>query len=151
MNGTLTFRRTSTTTSNQTFNQPNPSEHAVPSDDPAILAAMPVGSTVVENGAPQRYSREDMLSILGNMQSNPRMQQPDVSSLFAPGWNPGHANGVSSRGWGKPESHVLPQEPDICWDETGSTKPICLEEMTDDEKEVGLNTLPSSDILTCWT
>ncbi|KAI0875904.1 hypothetical protein GGS24DRAFT_264536 [Hypoxylon argillaceum] len=136
MNGTLTFRRTSTTTSNQTFNQPNPSEHAVPSDDPAILAAMPVGSTVVENGAPQRYSREEMLSILGNMQSNPRMQQPDVSSLFAPGWNPGHANGVSSRGWGKPESHVLPQEPDICWDETGSTKPICLEEMTDDEKEL---------------
>jgi PERQ amino acid-rich with GYF domain-containing protein len=139
MNGTLTFRRTSTTTSSQPFNQPNPSEHAVPSDDPAILAAMPVGSTVVENAAPQRYSREEMLSILGSMQSDPRVEQPDVSTLFVSGWNPGHANGVSSRGWGKPaESHVLPQEPDICWDATGSTKAIGLEEMTSEEKEVGL-------------
>ncbi|KAI0114359.1 hypothetical protein GGR51DRAFT_504042 [Nemania sp. FL0031] len=139
-NGTLTFRRTSTTPSSQALSQSNPSDHAVPSDDPAILAAMPVGSTVVENAAPQRYSREDMLTILGNMEPDPRVQQPDVSTLFVAGWNPGHTNGVSSRGWGKPaDSHVLPQEPDICWDASGSSKAIGLEEMTSEEKELFLD------------
>ncbi|KAI0450043.1 hypothetical protein F5B21DRAFT_517708 [Xylaria acuta] len=140
MNGTLTLRRTSTTPSSQAFSQPNPSESVAPSDDPAILAAMPVGSTVVENAAPARYTREDMLSILSNMQHDPRAQQPDVSTLFVAGWNPGHANGASSRGWGKPaESHVLPQEPDMCWDTAGSTKAIGLQEMTADEKELFLD------------
>ncbi|KAI0442899.1 hypothetical protein F4803DRAFT_517204 [Xylaria telfairii] len=140
MNGTLTLRRTSTTPSSQAFNQPNPSESVAPTDDPAILAAMPVGSTVVENATPPRYTREDMLSILNNMRHDPRAQQPDVSTLFMSGWNPGHANGASSRGWGKPtESHVLPQEPDMCWDATGSTKAMGLEEMTADEKELFLD------------
>lgn len=108
-------------------------------DDPSIIAAMPVGSTVVEDTAPRRYSRDDMLSIFNHMQQDSRSQQPDVSGFFVPGWNPGHANGVSSRGWGKTtDSHVLPQEPDICWDAGGSTKPIGLEEMTSEEKEVAL-------------
>ncbi|GAW24729.1 hypothetical protein ANO14919_143210 [Xylariales sp. No.14919] len=136
-NGTLTFRRTSTTPSSQAFGQPNPSEPAVPSDDPAILAAMPVGSTVVEDAAPRRYSRDEMVSILNNMQQDPLFQQPDVSSLFVAGWNPGHTNGVASRGWGKPaDSHVLPQEPDMCWDASGSTKAVGLLEMTNEEKEL---------------
>ncbi|KAI1108655.1 hypothetical protein F5Y14DRAFT_435571 [Nemania sp. NC0429] len=138
--GTLTFRRASTTPSSQAFSQPNLSEPVLPSDDPAILAAMPVGSTVVENTAAQRYSREDMLSILNHMQPDPRLQQPDVSTLFVSGWNPGHANGASSRGWGKPaEPHVLPQEPDICWDAAGSAKAVGLGEMTTDEKELFLD------------
>ncbi|KAF2965800.1 hypothetical protein GQX73_g7776 [Xylaria multiplex] len=136
MNGTLTFRRTSTTPSSQAFNQPIASEPIAPSDDPAILTAMPVGSTVVEDPTPRRYSREDMLSIFNSMQDSP-FQQPDVSSLFVSGWNPGHANGVASRGWGKPtDSHVLPQEPDMCWDAQGSTKAIGLQEMTAEEKEL---------------
>ncbi|KAI1173254.1 hypothetical protein F4777DRAFT_558611 [Nemania sp. FL0916] len=137
INGTLTFRRTSTTPSSQAFNQPNSSEPVVPSDDPAILAAMPVGSTAVENAPPQRYSRDDMLSIRGNMPLDSHAQQPDVAALFVSGWNPGHANGISSRGWGKPaDSHVLPQEPDMCWDTLGSTKAIGLQEMTADEREL---------------
>jgi PERQ amino acid-rich with GYF domain-containing protein len=147
MNGTLTFRRTSTTPSSQAFNQPNMSEPAGSSDDPAVLAAMPVGSTVVENAMPQRYSREDMLSIFNNMQQDPRaqQQQPDVSALFVSGWNPGHVNGVSSRsGWGKSgDSHVLPQEPDMCWDAPGSTKAMGFQDITPEEKEVGLTILPS--------
>lgn len=96
---------------------------------------MPVGSTVVDSSLPQRYSREDLLAIR-NMQQDSRVQQPDVSTLFVSGWNPGHANGISSRGWGKPaESHVLPQEPDMCWEAMGSTKPISLQEMTMEERE----------------
>ncbi|KAI8626517.1 hypothetical protein F5Y19DRAFT_466331 [Xylariaceae sp. FL1651] len=142
-NGTLTFRRTSMTPSSQSFNQPNAAEPAAASDDPAVIAAMPVGSTIVESAAPQRYSREDMLSIFNNMAQDPRAEQPDVSALFVSGWNPGHANGISSRGWGKSgESHVLPQEPDICWDAAGSTKAIGFQNMTPEEKEVGSASVP---------
>jgi PERQ amino acid-rich with GYF domain-containing protein len=98
---------------------------------------MPVGSTLVENAVPQRYSREELLSIHNNMQQDSRVQ-PDVSSLFVSGWNPGHANGVSSRGWGKSgDSNVLPQEPDACWDTTGGTRAIGLREVSSEEKEVG--------------
>ncbi|KAI1299558.1 hypothetical protein F5Y03DRAFT_365742 [Xylaria venustula] len=137
MNGTLTFRRTSTTPSSQAFNQPNSLEPVAPSDDPAIIAAMPVGSTVVEDGAPRRYSREDMLSVFNSMQQNPGFQQPDVSTFFMSGWSPNHTNGVSRAGWGKPnDSHVVPQEPELCWDASGSTTAIGLQEMTDEEKEI---------------
>jgi PERQ amino acid-rich with GYF domain-containing protein len=138
MNGTLTFRRTSATPSSQAFSQPNMLESAGPSDDPAVLSAMPVGSTAVDNAAPRRYSREELLSISENMGRDPATQLSDVSALFVSGWNPGHANGVSSRGWGKPaDSNALPQEPDICWDAQGSTKAVGLQEMTSEEKEVG--------------
>ncbi|KAI1332356.1 hypothetical protein F5Y16DRAFT_407616 [Xylariaceae sp. FL0255] len=132
-NGTLTLRRTSTTPSSQAFNQPSAQDPAGP-EDPAVIAAMPVGSTVVESAAPQRYSRDDLLSIYNNM---PGQQQPDVSALFVPGWNPGHANGQAARGWGKPgDSHVVPQDPETCWDAAGSSKAFGLQEMNSDEKEI---------------
>ncbi|KAJ3553405.1 hypothetical protein NPX13_g10893 [Xylaria arbuscula] len=144
MNGTLTFRRTSTTPSSQALNQQNMSEPVSAPDDPSIIAAMPVGSTVVEDAAPRRYSRDDMLSMFSHVQQDLRSHQPDVSAFFVSGWNPGHANGISARGWGKStDSHVLPQEPDICWDTSASTKPIGLEEMTSEEREAGLPFHPS--------
>ncbi|KAI0150727.1 hypothetical protein GGR57DRAFT_492976 [Xylariaceae sp. FL1272] len=134
-NGTLTLRRTSTTPSSQTFNQPNMSE--ISSDDPAVLAAMPVGSTVVESAASQKYSRDELLSIFNNMQQSAHPQLVDVSSLFVAGWNPGHANGSSSRGWGKPsDPHVVPQDPETCWDAQGSAKAMATQEMTAEEKEL---------------
>ncbi|KAI0508875.1 hypothetical protein F5B22DRAFT_619057 [Xylaria bambusicola] len=140
MNGTMTFRRTSTTPSSQALNQSNSSEPVSVSDDPSVLAAMPVGSTVVEDAAPRRYSREDMLSMFSHVQQDLRSQQPDVSAIFVSGWSPGHANGVSTRGWGKSnDSHVLPQEPDICWDASGSTKAIGLQDMTSEEKDAFLD------------
>ncbi|KAI1824052.1 hypothetical protein F4861DRAFT_507595 [Xylaria intraflava] len=136
MNGTLTFRRTSTTPSSQTPSQTNSSEPVAPPDEPAPIGAMPVGSTAVESAQPRRYSRDEMLSIL-NMQQDSRTQPSDVSSLFISGWNPGHANGIASRGWGKtPDSHVLPQEPDVCWEPQGSTKAIGVQEMSAEEREL---------------
>ncbi|KAI0804296.1 hypothetical protein GGR55DRAFT_659390 [Xylaria sp. FL0064] len=140
MNGTLTFRRTSTTPSSQAFNQQSSSEPVAPSDDPAVISAMPVGSTAVEDTSSRRYSRDEMLSIFSSMQQDSRFQQPDVSAFFVSGWSPGHTNGVASRGWGKPtDSHVLPQEPDMCWDAAGSTKAIGLQDMTAEEKELFLD------------
>ncbi|KAH9889750.1 hypothetical protein F4778DRAFT_753931 [Xylariomycetidae sp. FL2044] len=130
-NGTLTFRRTSTTPS-----QPNPLQGIESSSiDPAVITAMPVGSTAVDASAPRRYSREQLLSIFDSQQHSDSL--PDVSSLFMPGWNPGHANGAGSRGWGmSTDSHVVPQDPDICWDSSGSTKPMGLQDLTSEEREL---------------
>ncbi|KAI1813223.1 hypothetical protein GGS20DRAFT_554275 [Poronia punctata] len=137
MNGTLTFRRTSATPSSQAFAQPNSSESGGAADDPAVLAAMPVNSTAIENLAPRRYSREELLAINHDMLRNPSLQLPEVSALFVAGWSPGHPNGASSRGWGKPaDSNALPQEPDICWETQGLTKAIGLQEMSTEEKEL---------------
>lgn len=102
---------------------------------------MPVGSTNVESSGTLRYSRDQLLSIF-SASCDSSSQRPDISALFAPGWNPGHANGSASRGWGKTgESHVAPQEPDICWDTPGLTKAVGLQEMNAEEKEVSF-TLP---------
>lgn len=134
MNGTLTFRRTSATPSSQAYNQPNTSDSTAAPDEPA----MPVGSTVVENGASHRYSREGMYSIYKNMQRDRRLDNSNISSLFVTGWNPGHANGTAPRGWGKSgDSNVLPQEPDICWGGPGATTAVGLQPWTPEEKEVG--------------
>ncbi|KAI2633524.1 hypothetical protein GGS26DRAFT_50118 [Hypomontagnella submonticulosa] len=135
--GTLTFRRTSTTPSNQSLNQMHASEALQSaSADSAVHSAMPVGSTNVDSPGSLRYSREQLLEIFDT--ANESNSQPsDASALFLPGWNPGHTNGTAARGWGKTgDSHVAPQEPDICWDTPGSTRAIGLQEMDPEEKEL---------------
>ncbi|KAI1490121.1 hypothetical protein F5X96DRAFT_572025 [Biscogniauxia mediterranea] len=136
-NGTLTFRRTSTTPSSQSLNQmQNPESAQSASADPAVISAMPVGSTVVDSLAAPKYSRDEILSIF-NISQESNSHQPDVSDLFVAGWNPGQANGATARGWGKPgDSHVVPQDPDICWDTSGTTKAVGLQEMSPEEKEL---------------
>lgn len=134
--GTLTFRRASTTPSSQSLNQQGPETLQSATSDPAVISAMPVGSTNVESSGTLRYSRDQLLSIF-SASCDSSSQRPDISALFAPGWNPGHANGSASRGWGKTgESHVAPQEPDICWDTPGLTKAVGLQEMNAEEKEL---------------
>ena len=106
--------------------------------DPAVVSAMPVGSTSVESSTnPARYSRHQLLSIFAASEQ-PNPSQTDVSSLFLPGWNPGHVNGASTRGWGKSaDAHPTPQEPDLCWDSAGSMKAVGLHDMTSEERDVG--------------
>ncbi|KXJ95128.1 hypothetical protein Micbo1qcDRAFT_187381 [Microdochium bolleyi] len=124
-NGTLTFRRTSTTPSSQSQQVP-PSDVSPASGDPAGFSAMTAGSS---GSGITRYTREDLLDIATNI--------PDVSSLFAPGWQPGQINGSAGRGWGKTaENHPAPQEPDVCWDNNGSVRPVGMTEMTSEEKEL---------------
>lgn len=103
-----------------------------------------MGALSVESA---KYSREDLLECNANI--------PEVSSLFAPGWQPGHVNGEVSRGWGKSaESHPAPQEPDVCWDLAGSVKPVGTIDMTLEEKEVrasNVNSHASDTPLHCST
>jgi len=128
-NGTVTFRRSSTTPANQ----------AQPSSETSIH------SNLAENAAPQsvaallaegsnRYSREQLFDIY-RTRIEPRARDLDVTDLYSQGWNPGHVNGASRSGWGKNDSYV-PQDPGVCWDSNGQVKPIGLQEMTQDEKDV---------------
>ena len=64
--------------------------------------------------------------------------QPNVSNLFANGWNPGQTNGGSARGWGKTSDAPLPQDPDVCWEESGNVRPMWTQEISQEEKEVGV-------------
>ena len=127
-NGTLTFRRSSTTPANQgqaaseTPIHSNPADNAAPQSVAALLAE---GST--------RYSRDQLLDIY-KAQVEPRSRDLDVSDLYMQGWNPGHVNGTSRSSWGKNEGYV-PQDPGVCWDSSGQVKPLGLHQMTQEEKE----------------
>ncbi|KAK7957951.1 hypothetical protein PG988_012799 [Apiospora saccharicola] len=121
-NGTLTFRRASTTPS-QSMSQSNVPSEAVPS------SAVPSESHPV----PSQYSRDELLSVYDHLDPG------DASSLFVSGWNPGHLNGNSTatRGWGnRNDTHVLPQEPDLCWDASASTIASNLRDLTQEEREL---------------
>ncbi|PTD06757.1 hypothetical protein FCULG_00006737 [Fusarium culmorum] len=79
---------------------------------------------------PARYTREELLDIYSS-------QKPtgDVSHLFAPGWNPGQMNGHAPRGWGKSNDNHIPQEPGACWNDSGESAPMGLQDMSVEERE----------------
>ncbi|KAM0369410.1 hypothetical protein ACHAPZ_002950 [Fusarium culmorum] len=128
-NGTLTFRRSSTTPLGQPSSQPPPStDHAV---QPPATAESPVNaSSSTYELLPARYTREELLDIYSS-------QKPtgDVSHLFAPGWNPGQMNGHAPRGWGKSNDNHIPQEPGACWNDSGESAPMGLQDMSVEERE----------------
>ncbi|KAI5856760.1 hypothetical protein GGS23DRAFT_588506 [Durotheca rogersii] len=135
--GTLTFRRTSATPGSQPLNQIQASEPPQSASvDPATPSAMPPSSNQVNGIESLRYTRDELFAIL-DMTQDSNSQAPDVSTLFLQGWNPGHTNGATPRGWGKTgDSHIVPPEPDICWDAPGSTRAVGLQEMNPEEKEL---------------
>ncbi|KAK4180659.1 hypothetical protein QBC36DRAFT_319794 [Triangularia setosa] len=131
-NGTRTFRRPSTTPSNQN-SASNPADllQSSVSDMPPYSNSQPVYGDATGPGA--KYTRDELLDIYKNFQPI----KMDASSLFEPNWNPGHVNGShpSARQWGKGgDSGHTPQDPTVCWDADGSVKPIGLEEMTEEER-----------------
>lgn len=84
-----------------------------------------------------RYSREQLMDIHKSLEgSGSGSGSGDVSSLYAAGWHPGQANGSAARGWGKPSDGPVPQDPDVCWDAAGSVRPMWLQAMSEEEKEV---------------
>lgn len=90
-------------------------------------------AAMAESSIPRKYTRDQLLAIF---ESAP---ETEVSSLYVQGWNPGHVNGNStaSRGWGKSnEPHPQPQEPDLCWDASASTRASNLRDFSVDEKEL---------------
>ncbi|KAB5540583.1 hypothetical protein GE09DRAFT_1137787 [Coniochaeta sp. 2T2.1] len=132
-NGTLTFRRSSTTPFNQSAPHPQ-------NDTPQTPAAEQPSSNVpqtpsFDSSSSRRYSKEQLLDLYRNL---PDTRHPEVSNLFAPGWNPGQVNGgTSARPWGKAgdSNHVAP-DPGVCWNSEGTMLPVGLVGMTAEEKEL---------------
>ncbi|RTE77091.1 hypothetical protein BHE90_008427 [Fusarium euwallaceae] len=131
-NGTLTFRRSSTTPLGQPSIQPPAStDNAVQPPATVESSITPVPATTsTYDLPPARYTKEDLLDMF-------QTQKPgdDASRLFASGWNPGQVNGHAARGWGKSNDNHIPQEPGACWDQTGDTTPMGLQDMSLEEKE----------------
>lgn len=62
----------------------------------------------------------------------------DISHLFENGWDPKQPNGANGRSsWGKSSDGRDAQGPNIAWEPKGNIQPICLEEMSEEEKLVG--------------
>lgn len=60
----------------------------------------------------------------------------DVTSLLMDNWDPDYANGATGRNWGKPQDQKIQHGNYVCWDASGSQKPIALEEMSSEERAV---------------
>ncbi|KAK3937016.1 hypothetical protein QBC46DRAFT_19818 [Diplogelasinospora grovesii] len=130
-NGTRTFRRQSTTPFNQSASANDASQNSA-SDVPPLSAN--AQSTSFDPPGSLRYSKDELLEIYRNTSESAQL---DATSLFVPSWNPSHVNGASSRPWGKSgESGHVPQDPTICWDANGTVRPIGLEEISPEEREM---------------
>lgn len=130
----MTFRRSSTTP----FNNQSTAQ-STPATDGAAVQAPPSAADAAPYDGPLRYTREQLLEISRNSES-----AINVEELFVSGWVPAPVNGTSVRNWGKPNETHVPQDPSVCWDTNGAVKPVGLQEMSQEEKEVGLR--PSF----CW-
>lgn len=107
------------------------------SADPTPASQMP--SLPTDPGA-ARYSKDQLLDLFRAQ----RGSQESISHLFMEGWNPGAAqvNGGASRGWGKPHEYHTGPESDLCWNPSADAKPLGLQEMSAEEKEVS-SSVPS--------
>lgn len=140
-NGTAILRRSSTTPFN---NQQGPLSNSVASLDtsiaglttesPAVSASpyvLPTDATTV------KYTRDELLELAMNTTAS--NHKPDVNALMMAGFSPGgHLNGASSRLWGKNNDPNGHNDPTMCWDTEGRSAPLGSQNMSSEEKEVGL-------------
>lgn len=92
---------------------------------------------------PSRYEKDQLLGIYA-----PSQPVEASSHLFVSGWNPDQANGNMTRNWGKSNDNYVPQEPGACWDSSGDTLPIGLQQLSIDEKEVSAR--HAGTVHMCW-
>ncbi|KAH8886135.1 hypothetical protein GQ53DRAFT_750746 [Thozetella sp. PMI_491] len=132
-NGTRTFRRPSTTPFNQS-SQPNATDAAQsPNPDPINTSASSQ-NPLLESLGSLRYTKDELLEVAKGLHDS---AQIDVASLFIPGWNPAHLNGSAARGWGKNSDHAhVPQDPGVCWDTDGLVRPMGLQGLSAEEKDL---------------
>lgn len=84
-----------------------------------------------------RYSKDQLIDLYRAQQNSEGGLSDQLSELYVGGWQPDHANGVPSAGWGRTEHSRDGQPgPDVCWDADGSVQPMALYDMDDEEREV---------------
>lgn len=89
------------------------------------------------SSAEGRYSRDQLLQLF-HAQRESEDTRDGMSSLYVGGWEPNVSNGTSSATWGRRDdpSREAQSGVDLCWDRDGSTLPMSLSDMTEEEKEV---------------
>lgn len=138
---TQTFRRPSVATN---FSQQK--EGSQPNNDPTPSSAnvyVPphmnsnYQSSYNRNGSSteSRYSKDQLLDLFRTQERN-GFTSTDVNDLFVDGWSPSAVNGTSNGGWGKRDDSKEAVGPEICWDNEGSVKPLGMQAMSEEEKEV---------------
>ncbi|KAM0276482.1 hypothetical protein ACHAQH_006709 [Verticillium albo-atrum] len=129
-NGTLTFRRSSTTPG-QTSHSATPSDHAFPQTplEPTTPSVSGVASYDFAS-QPAQYAKQSILELFQDAAS-----QQESSEVLEPGWAPGHVNGNSSRGWGKASHTHANQDPNSCWLPAASNGPNSSRNLSVEEKE----------------
>ncbi|KAH6683543.1 GYF domain-containing protein [Plectosphaerella plurivora] len=125
-NGTLTFRRPSTT--------PGAASHSAAPSDASFTAetAVQTPGAASYDYPPQssHYTKQSILDIFQHSSS-----QYDVADVYEPTWTPGHVNGNSGRGWGKSAHTHANQDPNSCWVTDATSGPNNLRTMNPEEKE----------------
>ncbi|PHH78474.1 hypothetical protein CDD82_3027 [Ophiocordyceps australis] len=126
-NGTLTFRRSSTTPTGHASISHSSTDSAV--QLPNLEDSYPVAPAPHEL-EPSRYTKDELLDMF-----RPLKPVDDSSRLFVPGWNPMGTNGNNARGWNRSSDGHVPQEPGACWDHNGDSVPLGLQHLSAEEKE----------------
>jgi PERQ amino acid-rich with GYF domain-containing protein len=89
------------------------------------------------SSAEGRYSRDQLLQLF-HAQRETEDIRDGMSGLYVGGWEPNISNGTSNATWGRRDdpSRETQSGVDLCWDRDGSTLPLSLSDMTEEEKEV---------------
>lgn len=128
INGTLTLRRPPTSLIGQS---PGQEELQIQSESSGSQ------QLIYEHSQELRYSKQELLEIFKFQQQSRVTDESHVSRLFADGWAPNEPQGSSNRaGWGKNSDGKDCSAPEICWDFNGSTQPVGLVEMSEEEKRL---------------
>ncbi|KAG9244008.1 hypothetical protein BJ878DRAFT_582857 [Calycina marina] len=117
-NGTMTFRRSSTT------------PYAKSSADPENQQ-----QEQAQGATRQRFGVNELEELF---RSQIATSNKDISHLYAPTWEPGQTNG-STRGWAKSSDRPDSNAPESCWAADGKVAPKVLEDKTEEEKELLLD------------
>jgi len=133
---TQTFRRPSLATNQSSTSQPRDSASLAnrnSSENPGVYIPPHRNGNLAEH----RYSKEQLLELFQNQRENNDLSE-GLEGLYVAGWEPSAANGVTSGSWGRRDEsskdHALGV--DVCWEREGTSLPLSLTEMTEEDREV---------------
>jgi PERQ amino acid-rich with GYF domain-containing protein len=129
-------RRTNGAT--QTFRRPSVATSMTSSNPPGAQPAVYVPPH--RNGpahSDTRYSKDQMLDLFHKLTVEASLEEA-LPDLYVAGWEPIQTNGVSLGGWGRRDEQAKDHAPgpEVCWDKDGTTIPLGLVDMDDEEREV---------------
>ncbi|OCK84296.1 hypothetical protein K432DRAFT_378700 [Lepidopterella palustris CBS 459.81] len=138
---TQTFRRSShaTTLSGSTLtgsSREGSASQNTSTSNTGVYVPPHVHSSRNGSSVESRYSKDQLMHIFKS-QKDPDDINDGLSSLYVGTWEPHISNGTSSASWGRKEDLTKESQTgvDICWDHDGSSYPVGLNELTEEEKE----------------